>query len=85
MLTRVVVFLTPPRAVKSALKNWYPFTIMVGGSQANFLVKAQENDFGKMMTGGTLPKSLGATLYKVSEPPCWIALAVASALVSARR
>ena len=52
------------RSRKSALKNWYPFTIMVGGSQANFLVKAQENELGKTLTGDTLAKSLGATLYK---------------------
>jgi len=52
------------RSKKSALKNWYPFTIMVGGSQANFLVKAQENELGKTLTGDTLAKSLGATLYK---------------------
>merc|ERR1711977_47725 len=52
------------RSKRSALKNWYPFTIMVGGSQANFLVKAQQNDLGKTLTGDTLAKSLGATLYK---------------------
>merc|ERR1712176_1124205 len=44
------------RSKKSALKNWYPFTIMVGGSQANFLVKAQENELGKTLTGATLAK-----------------------------
>merc|ERR1712087_41032 len=52
------------RSKKSALKNWYPFTIMVGGNQANFLVKAAENELGKTLTGDTLAKSLGATLYK---------------------
>merc|ERR1712224_423397 len=52
------------RSKKSALKNWYPFTIMVGGNQANFLVKAQQNELGKTLTGDTLAKSLGATLYK---------------------
>ncbi|QDZ19445.1 hypothetical protein HOP50_02g19600 [Chloropicon primus] len=52
------------RSKKSALKNWYPFTIMVGGSQANVLVKAKENEFTEKLTGNTLAKTLGATLYK---------------------
>ena len=52
------------RSKKSALKNWYPFTIMVGGSQANVLVKARENEITEKLTGNTLAKTLGATLYK---------------------
>merc|ERR1711959_120969 len=52
------------RSKRSALKNWYPFTIMVGGSQANVLVKAKENEFTEKLTGNTLAKTLGATLYK---------------------
>merc|ERR1711948_72331 len=57
------------RSKKSALKNWYPFTIMVGGSQANVLVRARENEITKKLTeneitGNTLAKTLGATLYK---------------------
>merc|ERR1711920_146039 len=55
------------RSKRSALKNWYPFTIMVGGSQANLLVKARENEISKAMTEGTLGKSLGATLYKEKD------------------
>jgi len=60
------------RSKKSALRNWYPFTIMVGGSQANVLVRARENDITKKLTeneitGNTLAKTLGATLYKEED------------------
>ena len=55
------------RSKRSALKNWYPFTIMVGGSQANVLVKAKENEFTEKLTGNTLAKTLGATLYKEQD------------------
>ena len=55
------------RSKRSALKNWYPFTIMVGGSQANVLVKAKENEFTEKITGNTLAKTLGATLYKEQD------------------
>merc|ERR1711907_433421 len=55
------------RSKRSALKNWYPFTIMVGGSQANVLVKAKENEFTEKLTGKTLAKTLGATLYKEQD------------------
>merc|ERR1711959_615694 len=57
---------------KRALKNCYPFTIMVGGSQANVLVRARENEITKKLTeneitGNTLAKTLGATLYKEED------------------
>merc|ERR1712151_77400 len=55
------------RSKKSALKNWYPFTIMIGGSQANVLVKARENEITEKLTGNTLAKTLGATLYKEQD------------------
>merc|ERR1712241_1116567 len=53
----------------------YPVTILQGGSQANLLVRARENEITKMLTGNTLAKSLGVTLYKEREkevPKSWM-------------
>merc|ERR1712157_665229 len=36
-------------------------------SQANVLVKAKENEFTEKLTGNTLAKTLGATLYKEQD------------------
>merc|ERR1712094_126038 len=45
----------------------YPVTILQGSSQANLLARARENEITKMLTGNTLAKSLGVTLYKERE------------------
>ena len=55
------------RPTTGPLKSWYPFTVMVGGSQANILVKARENEITKRLTSDTLAKTLGVTLYKERE------------------
>merc|ERR1711904_7952 len=55
------------RSKEDPFPTWYPVTILQGGSQANLLVRARENEITKMLTGNTLAKSLGVTLYKERE------------------
>merc|ERR1711924_548578 len=55
------------RSTEDPFPTWYPVTILQGGSQANLLVRARENEITKMLTGNTLAKSLGVTLYKERE------------------
>lgn len=43
---------------------WYPYSIMKGGWAANALVKSQESDWMKNMTGGQLVKNISEALYK---------------------
>ena len=45
------------RAVK--FPQWYPLSVVKGGSAANVLVKAMENDFGKKLYGKTLIRNIG--------------------------
>lgn len=45
------------RAVK--FPQWYPLSVVKGGSAANVLVKAMEADFGKLLYGKTLVRNIG--------------------------
>lgn len=46
------------------LPQWFPFSVVSGGSQAKLLTKAMENDFGKKLYGNTLTKNIAGVVYK---------------------
>jgi hypothetical protein len=52
--TEFVLFI---RAVK--FPQWYPLSVVKGGSAANVLVRAMEYDFGKLLYGKTLIRNIG--------------------------
>ncbi len=45
------------RAVK--FPQWYPLSVVKGGSAANIIVRAMESDFGKLLYGKTLIRNIG--------------------------
>lgn len=40
--------------------QWYPLSVVKGGAQANVLLKAMQNDFGKLLYGKTLIRQIGS-------------------------
>lgn len=46
------------------LPQWVPLSIMKGGTPANMLVKAVENDLGKKMYGKQLIKNIAQSVYR---------------------
>lgn len=52
--TEFVLFI---RAVK--FPQWYPLSVVKGGSAANLLVRAMEYEFGRMLYGKTLIRNIG--------------------------
>ena len=44
--------------------QWYPLSIVKGGTAANMMVKAMESDLGKKMYAGTLVRNIGGVIYK---------------------
>lgn len=39
--------------------QWYPLSVVKGGSAANTLIRAMEYDFGKLLYGKTLIRNIG--------------------------
>ena len=39
--------------------QWYPLSVVKGGAQANVLLKAMQNDLGKLLYGKTLIRNIG--------------------------
>jgi hypothetical protein len=46
------------------LPQWFPLSIVKGGTAANMMVKALENDLGKKLYGDALVRNLGAVVYR---------------------
>ena len=44
--------------------QWYPLSVVKGGAQANVLLRAMQNDLGKLLYGKTLIRNIGS----VSSP-----------------
>jgi hypothetical protein len=44
--------------------QWFPLSIVKGGTAANMMVKAMGNDLGKKMYGDALVRNLGAVIYR---------------------
>lgn len=44
--------------------QWYPLSVVKGGGQANVLLKAMQNDFGKLLYGKTLIRNIGSVVYQ---------------------
>lgn len=40
--------------------QWYPLSVVKGGAQANVLLKAMQNDLGKLLYGKTLVRNIGS-------------------------
>ncbi len=43
--------------------QWYPLSVVKGGAQANVLLKAMQNDFGKLLYGKTLIRQIGSVSW----------------------
>ena len=43
--------------------QWYPLSVVKGGAQANVLLKAMQNDFGKLLYGKTLIRQIGSVSF----------------------
>ena len=43
--------------------QWYPLSVVKGGAQANVLLKAMQNDFGKLLYGKTLIRNIGSVSW----------------------
>ena len=43
--------------------QWYPLSVVKGGGQANVLLKAMQNDFGKLLYGKTLIRNIGSVSW----------------------
>jgi len=39
--------------------QWYPLSVVKGGSAANVLVKAMESELGRKLSGNTLVRNIG--------------------------
>ena len=40
--------------------QWYPLSVVKGGAQANVLLRAMQNDLGKLLYGKTLIRNIGS-------------------------
>lgn len=40
--------------------QWYPLSVVKGGAQANVILKAMQNDLGKLLYGKTLVRNIGS-------------------------
>lgn len=49
------------RAVK--FPQWYPLSVVKGGSAANIIVRAMESEFGRLLYGKTLIRNIGTVCY----------------------
>ncbi|CAK0736230.1 hypothetical protein CVIRNUC_000712 [Coccomyxa viridis] len=43
--------------------QWYPLSVVKGGAQANVLLRAMQNDLGKLLYGKTLIRNIGSVVY----------------------
>lgn len=43
--------------------QWYPLSVVKGGAQANVLLRAMQNDLGKLLYGKTLIRNIGSVSY----------------------
>ncbi|EIE24190.1 hypothetical protein COCSUDRAFT_53257 [Coccomyxa subellipsoidea C-169] len=50
------------RAVK--FPQWYPLSVVKGGSAANIIVRAMESEFGRLLYGKTLIRNIGTVVYQ---------------------
>lgn len=44
--------------------QWYPLSVVSGGSAAKALIKAEDNNFSKNMASDALTKNIGNVIYK---------------------
>ncbi len=52
------------RSKNSPVQQWFPFNIVVGGSQANTMAQAMQGGFAAKLFEGTLSKNIGRTIYE---------------------
>ena len=52
------------RSKNSPVAQWFPFNIVVGGSQANTMAQAMQGGFAAKLFEGTLSKNIGRTIYE---------------------
>ena len=61
--------------------QWYPLSVVKGGAQANVLLKAMQNDFGKLLYGKTLIRNIGSVSW---HSPPWSPTVPSSAVTRAQ-
>ena len=50
--------------------QWYPLSVVKGGSAANVLVKAMESELGRKLSGNTLVRNIGTVRCQRRQGAC---------------
>lgn len=53
-----------PRKKKKQFPQWFPLSVVKGGTTANMLVKSLDNDLGKKLAKETLVRNIGQVIYR---------------------
>jgi hypothetical protein len=50
--------------------QWFPLSVVKGGSAANVLVKAMESELGRKLSGNTLVRNIGTVRWQGHQNAC---------------